>query len=290
MGRANDLAIALELADIADAISMPRFRAPDLSWERKANGGVVSEVDLAIETAIRSHLAEVRPHDAVTGEEFGTTGTGSRHWLIDPIDGSGAFAEGGDGWSTLIGLVDGDGPVAGVVTRPVVPTRAWAGIGQGAFIDGRPIRVSDTAALSDATICEDFRVSIGRGLDWNPLPALARHCAAVHPFDDVFGLLRVADGTVDVNLGWWSGSGPDLAPFVCILLEAGGRFTDLNGRCDFYQNVWLATNGTLHDQALALVREIIETNGMDPAVDPPEDLEAILRARLQQPGPGPAGS
>lgn len=243
----DDLAIALDLADLADSISMRRFQAPDLESERKANGGVVTEVDLEIETAIRAHLASVCPDDAVTGEEFGTTGDGSRHWLIDPIDGSAAYAEGGHGWSTLIGLVDERGSVAGVVTRPSVPTRAWAARGRGAFIDNRRISVSETTELSQATVCEDFRVSIGRALEWNPLPALARQCAAVHPYEDVFDLLRVADGTADIDLGWYSGSGPDLAPFVCILLEAGGRFTDLSGRCDFYQDVWLATNGTLHD-------------------------------------------
>lgn len=267
---------------MADSISMRRFQAPDLVSERKANGGVVTEVDLEIETAIRAHLADVCPQDAVTGEEFGTTGNGPRHWLIDPIDGSGAFAEGGYGWSTLIGLVDDQGPVAGVVTRPAVSSRAWAARGRGAFMDNRRISVSETDKLSAAKLCEDFRVSIGRELEWTPLPALARHCASVYPYEDVFNLLRVADGTVDIDVGWHSGSGPDLAPSVCILLEAGGRFTDLSGRCDFYQKVWLATNGALHDQTLALLHDIIESDGLDPMTEPEEDLEAILRARLEQ--------
>ena len=256
--RRGDLEVALELADLADEISMRRFGASDLEMSRKADGSVVSEVDRDIELAIRRHLAANRPHDGVLGEEFGADGHSDRVWMIDPIDGTASYVTGSSAeWATLIALVDVDVPVVGVVARPAIGRRRWAAQDCGAFANGQPISVSNTAALAMATICDDFRVTIGRGLDWNPLFDLAAACANVHSWSDRDDFLRVADGSVDLLFNWYCGSGPDLASSVCILQEAGGRFSDLDGRADFFADIHLVSNGLLHDEALAVVVEAV---------------------------------
>ena len=278
-----DLEIALELADLADAISMRRFRASDLSASRKADSGIVTEVDLAIEQAMRELLGRARPGDAIVGEEYGSTGDGPRVWMLDPIDGTSAFAEGETDWSTLICLVEDGMPIVGVVSHPSEHKRWWAARGHGAFGDSEPIRVSTTARLAEATLCEDFRVSIGRGLKTNPLPALARECAAVHAWNDRLDFMRLAEGEVDVLVGWHAGSGPDLTGQVCILTESGGRFSDLAGALDFDAHVWVASNGALHDDTLRFLNDLIARGKFDPSVAPTEHIPEIKRARAQQP-------
>jgi histidinol-phosphatase len=278
--REEDLAVALELADLADAISLRRFRASDLEVDRKPDGGIVSEVDRDIELAIVDHLADRRPSDAILGEEFGAHGDGERVWMIDPIDGTADYVEGSTAeWATLIALVEADVPVVGVVARPAIGLRRWAAQGCGAFANGQAISVSDTETLADATICDDFRVTIGRGLEWNPLLELSAACAAVHPWTDRDNFLRVADGTVDLLLNWYCGSGPDLTPSICIVQEAGGRFADLNGRADYNADIYLVSNGLLHDEAVAIVTDTIAAGRADPARRPTEDIPAILAAR-----------
>jgi histidinol-phosphatase len=273
----------LELADLADAISMRRFGAPDLEVARKEDGGIVTDVDRDIESAIRRHLARHRPHDAILGEEFGAAGDSERVWMIDPIDGTADYLEASTAeWATLIALVEAGVPVVGVVARPAIGLRRWAAQSCGAFANGQRISVSTTATLADATICDDFRVTIGRGLDWNPLLGLATACGRVHLWSDRDNFLRVADGTVDLLFNWYCGAGPDLAPSVCIVEEAGGRFSDLDGHADFHADVHLVTNRLLHDQAMEIVTRAIEDGHADPANAPTDDIRAILSARADR--------
>jgi len=97
-GATDDLALALELADVADRITLERFRADDLVVETKPDLTPVSEADTAVERAIRERLAAARPGDAVMGEEYGSStedGPDGRRWVIDPIDGTKSYAAGG---------------------------------------------------------------------------------------------------------------------------------------------------------------------------------------------------
>src|SRR4051812_9287558 len=144
-----DLTLALELADLADSISFPRFRADDLLVETKPDMTPVTEADRAVEEALRKRLATERPDHAVVGEEFGAD-SGSTRWIIDPIDGTKNYVRGVPVWGALIGLeVDGE-IVTGVVSAPALGRRWWASKGEGAFADGRPMRVSRVAGLGDA--------------------------------------------------------------------------------------------------------------------------------------------
>src|SRR6201990_1574477 len=136
-GYADDLALAHLLADTADSISMGRFRALDLHVESKPDLTPVSDADTAVEKALRATLARTRPRDGVLGEEYGVTeaaaGPGTRQWVIDPIDGTKNFIRGVPIWGTLIALLEGDTPVAGLVSAPALGRRWWGANGLGAF-------------------------------------------------------------------------------------------------------------------------------------------------------------
>jgi histidinol-phosphatase len=249
-----DLALALELADVADDITMRRFRARDLVVDTKPDLTPVSDADEAVETAIRAVLADARPGDAVVGEERGSDGTASRRWIVDPIDGTKGFVRGIPVWASLIAL-ERDGELAvGVASAPALGTRWWAARGHGAFRDGQAIRVSAVRRLEDAHLAySSLRAfaHIGREPQFR---ALAERCWRTRAFGDFWGHVLVADGSVDVcldvdGLYLW-----DLAAPMVIVEEAGGRFTDLDGVARADGGDGIATNGALHDEVLAALR------------------------------------
>src|SRR5262245_48629323 len=120
------LDLALEVADIADAITMARFRAHDLEVSTKPDLTPASEADHAVERAILERLAALPDH-AVVGEEFGEReGTSPYRWIVDPIDGTKNYVRGVPIWAALLGLEHDGELVLGVVSAPALHTRWWA--------------------------------------------------------------------------------------------------------------------------------------------------------------------
>jgi histidinol-phosphatase len=244
----DDLALALELADLADPITLGRYRADDLLVETKPDLTPVTEADRAVEQAIRERLAGARPGDAVVGEEYGQTAAGERRWIVDPIDGTKNYVRGIPVWATLIAL---EGVLA-VVSAPALGKRWWAVRGRGAFADGRPIHVSRVAELADAQLLwsgiEDWD-AVGRS---DALLGLARACWRSRGVGDFWQYMLVAEGAAEIALdpivSVW-----DLAAPQLIVEEAGGRFTDLGGEPRPDGGSGIATNGPLHDAALELL-------------------------------------
>lgn len=278
----GDLEVALRLADVADEISMALFRDSERAFNRK-DGSPVTEADLRIESRLRELLGRDLPADSIYGEEFGGERGGQRVWLVDPIDGTGSFVEGGTEWATLIAFIEGGRPAVGVVSSPATRTRWWAARGLGAYRNGSRIRVSATPALADAVMQEDFRVSCGRRLPWNPVAAVGAACRAIRPWADRWYFAAIAGGEADFAINWWAGNGPDLASQVCIVEEAGGRFSDLDGSLDIDADMHVVSNGALHDAVVHRVREVIRADGLDPSAEPDEDIAAIWNARARQP-------
>jgi histidinol-phosphatase len=259
--RSDDLALALELADIADAITLERFRAEDLAVETKPDMTPVTEADRAVEEAIRSRLARDRPGDAIVGEEFGDsdTGAGGRRWIIDPIDGTKGYLRGMPVWATLLALQEDDLITVGTVSAPALHRRWWAARGLGAFVtDGlstEPRRLSVSAVSS----LEDAQVSLAGLEDWegtgrlDALLELSRRCWRTRGFGDMWSYMLVAEGVADIggldpDVKLW-----DLAAPLVIVEEAGGRFTDLDGRARADGGSGIASNGPLHDVVLKLL-------------------------------------
>jgi histidinol-phosphatase len=252
---AEDLALALSLADAADKITLSRFQAVDLRVESKPDNTPVSDADTAVESMIRARLAVARPDDAVLGEEEGLTGDARRRWILDPVDGTKNFVRGVPVWGTLLGLeVDGE-IVAGVASAPAMGRRWWAARGAGAFTrtatgDTRALRVSSVSSLDDAFLSfasVEGWTTAGR-LD--EFLGLAGQVWRTRAYGDFWSHMMVAEGAVDVacepEVSLW-----DLAALQIIVEEAGGRFTDLRGRRGAGHGTVLTTNGHLHAAALA---------------------------------------
>jgi histidinol-phosphatase len=255
---ADDLELALTLADAADVITMGRFGATDLVVESKPDLTPVSDADRAVEQSLRARLHHARPEDAVSGEEFGSRGSGNRRWVIDPIDGTKNFVRGVPVWATLIALMTDDEPVVGVVSAPALGRRWWASTGFGAYASAlgatpRRLAVSKVATLSDASLSYSSLSgwqARGRG---DAFRALTETVWRSRAYGDFWSYLLVAEGAVDLaaepELSLW-----DMAALVPIVTEAGGRFTALDGTPGPHGGNAAASNGVLHAaflQALA---------------------------------------
>ena len=250
-----DLAVARALADLADGITTARFRAADLSVRSKPDLSLVTDADRAVEQAIRERLAELRPSDALLGEEFGSTGDSNRQWVIDPIDGTHNFVRGVPVWATLIGLLVGGQPVVGMVSAPALGQRWWAATGHGAHgqaAGGKPrrLRVSAVSELSDASL------SYSSLHGWDAIGRLPRLLELLgglwrsRAYGDFWSYMLVAEGAVDLaaepELSLW-----DMAALAPIVTEAGGRFTGLDGADGVHSGNAAASNGLLHEALLA---------------------------------------
>ena len=248
----SDLALAQRLADVADGIALRDFTGKPLVFTEKPDGSPVTETDPEIEAALRAIVAEERPGDGFLGEEVGATGSGPRRWVVDGIDGTIEFVAGRRGWSTEIALeVDGE-IVVGVCTSPALPLRTWAHRGGGTAGRARgapaPRRVSATASLAGARLSTIAPVDVLDGEALALAKRLLAGCAYVEPVRHCAVL--VAEGVID--LGLQLGGGPwDYAALALIVEEAGGRFSDLDGRVRVDGGgPRLFSNGLLHDEAL----------------------------------------
>jgi histidinol-phosphatase len=249
-----DLRLAHELADLADGVTTARFEAADLLVETKPDLTPVSDADRHVEELVRRTVADRRPGDAVVGEEYGESGSGSRRWIVDPIDGTKNFVRGAPSWATLLGLeVDGE-VVVGVVSAPALNRRWWAARGAGAWARSpageRRCQVSKVASLDDAFLSY---ASIWTWETRGRLPQfleLNKRVWRTRAYGDFWSHMLVAEGAVDLScepeVSLW-----DLAALQPIVEEAGGRFTDLSGDATPGGGSVVCTNGLLHDEVLA---------------------------------------
>ena len=231
---ADDLRLALTLADAADAITMRSFQST-FTVRTKADRTPVTEVDEAVESALREMLERERPDDGIVGEEFGAHGNAERRWIIDPIDGTKNFIRGVPVFGTLIAL---DGR-ASVVSAPALHRRWWAARGEGAFCNGARIRVSSVNTLSDAMLAS---------IEDSYAP-LVRAVGRARGFGDFWSHMLVAEGACEIGIdpvvAHW-----DMAAVQVIVEEAGGRFTDYAGRARADGGSGVSTNGLLHEEVL----------------------------------------
>ena len=244
-----DLALGLELAAIADEITLPFYeqRSFNLTW--KANRTEVTEADRQAEAAISAEVATRRPGDGLFGEEHGVVGNveSQWRWVIDPIDGTSNFVRGIPVWATLIALTHPQhGAVVGVVSAPALHRRWWATRGLGAFADGRACRVSTVAHLEDAQVCVTFSKGWDEAGLTDKLVAVQQNAYRARGFGDFWQHMLVAEGAIDLAIDAIGLAPYDLAAVMVVVEEAGGTFTDRHGERTYLNDSAISSNGLLH--------------------------------------------
>jgi histidinol-phosphatase len=246
-----DLRFAHELADAADAVTLTHFRSLDLRVDAKPDLTPVSEADRAAEDAVRVAVGASGRREGVLGEEAGGSdwnGDAAARWIVDPIDGTRNYVRGLPVWATLLALERNGVVELGLVSAPALGRRWWAARGEGAWANGSRCRVSDVGRFEDAVVSTTSARDMPAG--WR---ALARRAWADRSFSDFWQYCLVAEGSIDVaadeTLQLW-----DYAAVELIVAEAGGRCTTFSGGAPSPGASFVASNGRLHDEAVAALR------------------------------------
>jgi len=237
-----------EAAHLAARTAVERW-SPGGPVDRKDDGSPVTNGDRAAERAVREWIARRFPEDGVLGEEFGLERPeAKRRWTIDPIDGTRSYVLGIPLWGSLVAVCEGPRVLAGAAVFPVLGTSLRAAPGLGCWVGGAPARVSEIGELDDATVLLTDARALVAGPRAGGLVSLARQARMVRTWGDCAGYLLVATGRAEVMIDTamqpW-----DAAPLRPIIEEAGGVFSDLNGRATAFGDGVVATNRALADPA-----------------------------------------
>jgi len=244
-------AFAVDAARAAGRITLAAFGTA-LPFDTKSDGSPVTDADRRAEDLLRRRIAERCPRDGVIGEEFGVTEGGSgRRWTVDPIDGTTSFDHGVPLYGVLVGLLDGDEAVLGVIHLPALDETVAASAGGGcawwrAGAAPEAARVRPTDRLDRALVLTTDLTRI------EDPGGLAARAGRLRTWGDCYGHVLVAtgraDAMIDPRMSPW-----DSVPLLPVVEEAGGRFTTLDGERRSAAGSALSTNGPLHRELLDLL-------------------------------------
>jgi histidinol-phosphatase len=244
------------LAAHAAAEEILRYYRGEFEVEIKADQTPVTVADRKAEEIIREILLGEFPDHGFYGEEGGKKQADADYlWLVDPIDGTKSFVGGYGMFSTQIALMHQGRLVLGVSSAPAAAEIAWAVSGQGALLDGSPIRVSGKSSLDEASVSTGNLQSMAKSDQWAKLGRIFARVNRTRGYGDYYHYHRLAAGQLDaviesdVNI-------LDIAALCVIVEEAGGIFTDLAGRPpDLQTTSVLAATPGLHATLLDILNE-----------------------------------
>ncbi len=249
---AEYLDFAVEAAWKAGRLTLGHFQA-GVRTEYKDDESEVTVADREAEALLRREIETKYPGHDIVGEEYGDKESGaSERWILDPIDGTQAFARGVPLYATLVGLeIDGD-VKAGAAYFPALDEMLCAAEGKGAFWNGRRTQVSDIGALGKAIACFTQTANFergGRSAEWEKTQKSVLACRG---WSDAYGHALVATGRAELMLDplmnpW------DCAPFLPILREAGGYFGDWSGNETIYAGEAMSANAAILPEFLRLI-------------------------------------
>ncbi len=253
-----DLAKAMDAArrtaEAASAASLAHFRR-GVRVERKPDRTPVTQADRDSEAAILAVVREAFPDHGFLGEETGAhAGSAETRWIVDPLDGTKGFTRGRGFWGALVALEHQGRVVAGAMALPALGETYWAARGLGAWLrtgERAPerLRVSAIGDWADATLSFGEPHVLFRPPMLERLAALALSAQAARCYGDLAGCALVLQGKaeawVEAGVQIW-----DLGPLPVLVEEAGGRFTDLEGRPTHASGSCIASNGLVHEHVL----------------------------------------
>jgi myo-inositol-1(or 4)-monophosphatase len=268
MSDSLDLRAALQTAESiarqAGLILMQYYERPRQANHKRTSIDLVTEADTASEKFIVDALSKAFPDHHIVGEEGGGYGPDPNqtpyHWYVDPLDGTTNFAHRFPVFSVVLALSGPDlNPIVGIVYDPTRDESFKAIRGQGATLNGRPLHVSDVRDLSGAMVVTGFPYDRWTVEDNNTARFghfVRRTQGARRVGSAALDLCWVAAGRCDVY--WEQGPNPwDVQAGILAVWEAGGQVSDYEGqlsRTALSGSRIVASNGYLHDQALAVIQ------------------------------------
>jgi myo-inositol-1(or 4)-monophosphatase len=254
---AREAAFALAAASAAAELVAARAGTGDVREKERAD--LVTDVDEASERLIVERVRDHFPDDAVVAEESAAAAVSSgRRWVIDPVDGTTNFVHGHPFVAVSVALVDDEGPAVGVVAAPFLGEVYLAVRGGGAFLNGRPIRVSPEPELARSLLATGFPFKQGKG-DLDAYMLLVADAvrssrdvrrAGSAALDLAFTAAGRVGGFFEIGLAPW-----DVAAGMLLVTEAGGRVTGWPGDAGppLATGRIVASNGLVHPALEALL-------------------------------------
>ena len=252
---AADIDLLRDAVSEAGALAMTLFRQRLRGWN-KGDGSPVSEADLAVDALLKTRLAGERGGYGWLSEETPDSAARlarSRIWIADPIDGTRAFLNGGADWCVAVALAIDGALAASAVYRPVAEEFYMAALGQGASLNGRPLRAPPVESLAGARV-------IGSKMALKPLLAAGVDAISNSDMPLILRCCGIAAGQAEAAVATTNKNDWDLAAGHLVLTEAGGTITDAKGsalvynRADPWQAGFVASTPKLHAEILRLLR------------------------------------
>lgn len=250
--------VLMEAAREAGKIIHHYFEGTFSIENKDSINNLVTEVDKHSETKIIEVIKSYYPGHSIISEEVGELIQDSDYqWIIDPIDGTVNFAHGIPICCVSIGLKHKDELLLGAVYNPMMNELFFAEKGKGAFLNEKPIRVSDKKDFATACLVTGFPYKWPKTYE-HPIKVFERFVLEGLPVrrlgSAAIDLCWVAcgrfDGFWEYNLNSW-----DVAAGYLIVQEAGGRITNFDGSpYSVFDKETLATNGHIHEDMLQLIR------------------------------------
>jgi len=248
------LRVALDAARKAADISRSYY-AGNFTVTTKEDRTPVTQADVECEHAIREIVLAAFPDHGFYGEETGRSGDGADSlWLVDPIDGTKGFVRQYPFFSTQIALMHQGEIVLGVSSGTMMDELAWAEKGQGAWLNGKRLKISRIDNPDRAAVSTGNLKSLAASDGWAQLGEIVRRADRIRGYGDFYHYHLLAAGKIeaviesDVNI-------LDIAALSIIVTEAGGTFTNLNGApVDLDVRSVLAAIPSLHAKYLELLR------------------------------------
>jgi len=255
--RSKYLEVALAAAQRAADISR-NYYSGNFTVTTKEDLTPVTQADVECEEAIREIILEHFPEHGFFGEETGRTRADAPYlWLVDPIDGTKGFVRQYPFFSTQIALMHGGEIIVGVSSGTMMDEIAWAEKGRGAFLNGDRLSISDIDDPDRAAVSTGNLKSLAAGAGWPKLGSIVERADRIRGYGDFYHYHLLAAGKIeaviesDVNI-------LDIAALSIIVREAGGVFTDLNGKePQLDTRSVLAANPALHGKYLAMLKGFV---------------------------------
>ncbi len=253
MQQSEFLKVALEAAKKAEEVIM-KYYSDDIRVTLKSDQSPVTIADVEAEKAIIETIREAFPNHGFLGEESGDENIDNEYvWIIDPIDGTKNYMKQIPIFATLIALAHNGKLILGVSNAPAMHELAYAEKDKGAFINDKQVFVSKVDELKQAWINFGGLSYFEKNGHGDKILKLIRLTGRQRAFADYWQYHLLAAGKFEIALEGkvkiW-----DIAPFVVLIREAGGKVTDRQGNeINFDTQSFLATNGLLHDQVIKII-------------------------------------
>lgn len=247
------LEFATESCYLAGQLSLGYFRR-NIKPERKNDNSPVTIADKEAEQLMRQRIAHYYPEHGILGEEFGMTGTAETRWIIDPIDGTKGFMRGVPLYGVLMALEHRSEILVGVAYFPALGEMVSAAKGQGAFLNGRRVFVSQEDSIENAFISTTDFNNLKKYHKLDAFNRLAQGTYYRAGWGDAYGHALVATGRLEIMcdpiMSPW-----DSAPFGVIMPEAGGYSGTWAGDATVHGKDLVSCNAALKDVVLERLKD-----------------------------------